>query len=122
MGIGKKGKREKNVNNDSKSPAGEEKLSRKEAAENRKRMKSKITELLELPKEIVMNMPRITMIGNNDMIIENYKGIIEYEENRIRLNTGVGPVAITGTDLVIREITSEDVIVSGYIKSLEFFN
>jgi sporulation protein YqfC len=92
-----------------------------ESPENRKRVREKITELLELPKEIVLNIPRITMIGSSDMIVENYKGIIEYENERIRLNTGSGPIAVKGSKLEIREITSEDIIISGDIRSLEFY-
>ena len=82
--------------------------------------RQKLAETLELPKEIVLNMPRLTMVGNNDLVIENYKGIIEYEDSRVRINTGIGVVRITGDRLLIREITSEDVIISGVILSLEF--
>ena len=82
--------------------------------------RQKLAETLELPKEIVLNMPRLTMVGNNDIVIENYKGIIEYEDSKVRINTGIGVVRITGDRLLIREITSEDVIISGVILSLEF--
>ena len=85
-----------------------------------KRIKQKITEALELPKEIVLNVPKMTMVGNSDMIIENYKGIIEYDNDRIRVNTGTGVIKITGEKLLIREITSEDILVTGDIRSLEF--
>jgi len=76
--------------------------------------------MLELPKEIVMNIPKLTMVGNRDMIIENYKGIIEYDNARIRVNTGAGVIKITGSRLLIKEITSEDVIICGDINGLEF--
>jgi sporulation protein YqfC len=68
-----------------------------------------------------MNVPKMIMVGNSDLVIENYKGVVEYEPERIRLNTGTGVVKITGRMLSIREITSEDVMVSGDIESLEFF-
>lgn len=84
------------------------------------KLKEKVTELLELPKEIVLNIPKLTMLGSGDLIIENYKGIIEYDNNRIRVNTGIGIIRITGDRLVIKEITSEDIMVSGEIASLEF--
>jgi sporulation protein YqfC len=83
-------------------------------------LKERFTELLELPKEIVLNIPKLTMVGNGDMIIENYKSLIEYESERIRLNTGIGVVRITGSRLLIREITSEDIIICGEIQTLEF--
>lgn len=86
----------------------------------KKTMREKFTELLELPKELVLDIPRITIVGKGDMMIENFKGIIEYGSSRIRVNTGIGTVKITGAGLFIKEITSEDIIISGGINSLEF--
>lgn len=83
-------------------------------------LKNKITEMLELPKEIVMNVPKLTMIGNTDLVVENYKGVIEYDDGRVRLNTGAGIIKIAGDRLIIKEITSEDILVSGEISSIEF--
>mgnify|MGYP000356458846 CR=1 FL=1 len=86
----------------------------------KRNLKEKVTEILELPKEVVLNIPKLTMLGAGDLIIENYKGIIEYDSSRIRVNTGIGIIRILGERLVIREITSEDIMVSGEIASLEF--
>ena len=86
----------------------------------KKGFREKFAEMLELPKELILNIPRITMAGNGDMMIENYKGLIEYDRARIRISTGPGTVMITGKGLIIREITSEDVIISGDIRTLEF--
>ncbi len=88
---------------------------------NKKNFKEKVSEVLELPKEIILNIPKITMVGNENLIIENYKGIMEYEQNRIRLNTAKGIIKITGIRLNIKEITSEDIMVEGEINSLEFY-
>lgn len=86
------------------------------------RLKEKITEVLELPKEVILNIPKITIFGCKDILIENYKGIIEYDSERIRINTSSGVIKITGRNLNIREITSEDVIVNGIIDALEFLS
>jgi sporulation protein YqfC len=86
----------------------------------KKTIKEKFTELLELPKELVLDIPRITIVGNGDMMVENYKGVIEYGSDRIRISTGIGAVKISGAGLVIKEITSEDIIISGGIHSLEY--
>jgi len=95
--------------------------SKKEKKEkNEVNLKEKITEVLELPKEIVLNVPKLTIMGNSDIMIENYKGIVEYEQNRVRINTAIGVIKITGNMLTIREITSEDIMVIGDIISLEF--
>ena len=51
----------------------------------RKQKENKLESLLELPKEITTNQPKITIIGFEEMLIENYKGILEYENFYIRL-------------------------------------
>jgi sporulation protein YqfC len=88
--------------------------------EEKTALKNRITEALELPKEIVLNVSKLTLIGNSDLIIENYKGIMEYDNGRIRVNTGAGVIKITGSRLLIKEITSEDILIYGEIDSLEF--
>ena len=88
----------------------------------KKKLREKFTEALELPKELILDLPKLTMVGNGDLMVENYKSIMEYGSARIRLNTGLGAVKITGAGLVIKEITSEDIIISGEIHSLEFVN
>jgi len=80
-----------------------------------KNFKEKLTEVLELPKEIVLDVPKITMIGNSNFVVENHKGIIEYGDNRIKINTGKGLMKIQGNGLSIREITLENIIVTGKI-------
>ncbi len=83
-------------------------------------IKEKVTEILELPKEIVLNMPKLTMLGNGDLIVENYKGILEYDEGVIRLNTTSGIIKVKGTNIYIKEITLESIMIFGDIQSLEF--
>lgn len=82
-------------------------------------LKEKFSELLELPKEIVLNIPKITLVGNSDMMLENYKSIIEYDTAKIRVNTGIGILKITGNRLLIKELTSEDIIICGEIRGVE---
>ncbi|MCX8130269.1 MAG: sporulation protein YqfC [Clostridia bacterium] len=88
--------------------------------EQKLNLKEKMTEVLELPKEVVLDIPKLVMLGNSNMIIENYKGIIEYDTNRIRVNTGMGIIKIQGNNLIIKEITSEDIMIDGKVITLEF--
>lgn len=87
---------------------------------SRKNIREKFTEILELPKEIVLNMPKLTMLGTGDLIIENYKGIVEYDEGFIRVNTASGLIKVSGTGIIIKEITIESILIYGDISSLEF--
>lgn len=83
-------------------------------------VKEKFTRMLELPREIVLDVPKITMIGNNYMVVENYKGVMEYDDVKIRLNTGKGIIVIEGKKLSIKEITSEEIYVEGNVANVQF--
>lgn len=95
---------------------------KKEETTSRKGIREKFTEILDLPKEVVLNTLRLTMVGNGDVMIQNHKGIMEFGSERVKVSTGSGIVKITGSGLLIREITSEDIIISGIIESIEFPN
>ncbi|NLV36387.1 MAG: sporulation protein YqfC [Clostridiaceae bacterium] len=85
-----------------------------------KGIREKLTEMLELPKESVLDIPKLTIAGNKDMIIENYKGLLEFDSAGIRLGTGMGTIKIRGSGLLIKEMTCDDIVICGAIHSLEF--
>lgn len=80
--------------------------------------KRKFDKWLEMPSEIVSNEPKITIVGFNEMLIENYKGILEYEEIYIRINTYIGIININGYNLNLEEMTGNDILVTGKIDSM----
>ena len=48
-------------------------------------IKRMLTAALELPKEIALNLPVISIIGAEEVGIENYKTIIEYSAEQVRI-------------------------------------
>ena len=92
----------------------------KAARKAERKVAGKIMEALELPKEVVMNLPLITMIGTEDLTIENYKGVIEYSEERIRINTSAGIIRVDGRQLLLKQITADNIGVTGNILKIEF--
>ncbi|MGI5850751.1 MAG: sporulation protein YqfC [Clostridiales bacterium] len=83
-------------------------------------VKATVSEMFELPKEITLNMPKINLIGNNQMLVENHRGIIEYTPSIIRVNSTIGLIRVQGEELHLRNIAEEDIMISGDIKSIEF--
>jgi len=81
-----------------------------------KKIKQKFNDIADLPKEISLDYSRMVLLGNKEFIVENYKGIVEYDNNIIRLNTLSGIISIEGKGLVINEINDDDVSVEGIIK------
>ena len=87
---------------------------------NKKSKLSRLDKVLELPKEISSNEPKITILGFNQMLIENYKGILEYQEFFIRVNTYIGILNLNGFNLNLSEMTTDDILITGKIESLDF--
>lgn len=79
----------------------------------------KLAEFLEIPQDIVLDLPRLTMVGNIEVTLENHRGIIEYVPERLRLALPQGELIISGEDLVLVSLAQEEVVVRGIIRSLE---
>ena len=87
--------------------------------ENKSSRLNKIDQMLDLPKEIYSNTPKISILGFDEMVIENYKGILEYEEFFVRISTYIGIVNINGYNLKLENMTDDDIKVTGKIESFE---
>ncbi len=87
---------------------------------NKPRKYSKLDTLLEIPREVVSTDIKITINGFNEILIENYKNILEYQDILIKINTFDGAVTIYGFNLKLEQMTDEDIKVNGKIDSIEF--
>lgn len=85
-------------------------------------IKSRISESLELPKEVILNIPVLKVVGKNDIYIENHKGIVEYSSEILRINSEIGIIKIVGKNLYIKEINREELFILGDINMIEFIN
>ena len=92
---------------------------KKRKPQNRGKKVSFINEILEMPKEISSGIPKITMVGFEEMLIENYKGILEYEEFYIKVKTVIGNINISGFKLELEQVTEDDICVKGKIESID---
>lgn len=80
----------------------------------------RINRLLEFPSEIYSDEFKITIIGFNEIIIENFKAILEYEEYFIKIKTLNGIININGHRLDLENLNNDDIQVIGEIESIEF--
>ncbi len=85
-----------------------------------RRKARRIEEILEIPVELSTNTPKITITGFERMLIENYRGILEYQDYFVRVNTYIGILNINGFDLKLEEMTTDDLLVTGKIDSIDF--
>lgn len=83
-------------------------------------VKSAVSDIFELPKDIMLDMPKISMVGKNQILVENHRGVIEYTSSRIRVNSTIGVIRIQGDNLNLRNIATDDIMIIGGVKSIEF--
>lgn len=57
----------------------------------------------------------VTVTGNTEMLLENYKGIIEYTSERIRVQTKTCQVEVRGKQLLIAYYTNDEMKITGKI-------
>ncbi len=83
-------------------------------------LKNKIAEASGLPKDVVMGQPGVTVLGRMELNIENYRGIIEYTDTLIRVQTKAGQIRITGKNLSVDYYTNDDMKLTGRIEAIEY--
>lgn len=82
---------------------------------------SKLTaKLLDLPQDVVLDLPRFTMIGNRQLYIENHRGVLHFSSDMLKLGLSQGQLEIHGKELVIRTILPEEVFIEGVISDIKY--
>ena len=89
-------------------------------ARRNKITKSRIDRVLEVPDEVALTVPKVTILKFEQMLIENYKGILEYQDFFIRIKTSIGIINVNGFNLSLEEMTTDDIVVNGKIESIDF--
>ncbi|AIQ25550.1 sporulation protein YqfC [Paenibacillus sp. FSL H7-0737] len=76
--------------------------------------------VLDLPQDLLQEMPRITLIGNKELYIENHRGVLHFSSGHLKLALAKGSLEITGEDLVIRNILGQELAVEGIIGEIRY--
>lgn len=78
------------------------------------------SEKLDLPAEIIAGSPRIEVVGNGRIEIENHKGLLEYTEENIDVLTTSMTLRLRGRGLEIRAMNERELLITGELGSIEF--
>ncbi len=82
--------------------------------------KEYLADALKIPKDMVLGDFKLSMTGNRELYIENYRGIVEYSDKCVILQTKSGYLRMEGEGLVISYYTNEDMKILGIIHSIVF--
>lgn len=75
---------------------------------------------LHLPADVIAGAPVVTATGRNEIRLENYRSIIEYNGNLIKVQTKVCKICIEGKKLNILYFTEDEMRITGQIQSIYY--
>ena len=76
-----------------------------------------VVESLKLPKDSLLI---ITVTGEIDFFVENYKGLLQYSDDLILLQGKNRKIELKGKKLTISYYTNEDMKIRGMIETISF--
>lgn len=88
--------------------------------ETKRTLREKMVTNLELPKDLMLGASVLTVTGRGEAFISNYKGILEYKDSFIRVQTKNCRIQISGTHLAIDYYTNEEMKITGFIESIQY--
>lgn len=75
---------------------------------------------LSLPADLVLEVPRITVVGQLHVYIENHRGLKTYTNTELTLKSTDGIIKISGKEFVIKMMLPEEILLEGTIEDITF--
>lgn len=82
--------------------------------------KEKFSEELGLPRTLVAGLNYMEMLGNREAVIDGCKGILDYSDDKIKLNLGDRTICFSGSGLCIKALSCEQAVITGIICTIDF--
>ncbi|AGL00852.1 sporulation protein YqfC [Desulfoscipio gibsoniae] len=86
------------------------------------KVKRQFSDVLDLPGDIMLDLPKIVLVGNLQVFIENHRGIQEYNPRLVRVVVNDKVIEVTGENLTLRNIMPDEICVEGQITGLIFLS
>lgn len=87
---------------------------------NQEAFRNQLSKLFEVPPEVMNDFPKIVLVGNQEISIENFSGLVEYTSQKMRMNTKCGMLVIDGIELEVRKMTADYIVIRGTIIQVGF--
>ena len=81
---------------------------------------NQIIDTCQLPKDVLLGASIISMTGNTNILIENFKNIIKYETDLLLIQCKRNRIQIIGKNLKLEQYSKEELKVQGIIHEIKF--
>jgi YabP family. len=75
--------------------------------------------IFDLPKDAVAGLPRLTVIGGSQVLVESHRGIITFSRELIEIDGGKTKLTIRGDSMELAVMNRMEILIKGRIISAE---
>lgn len=93
---------------------------RRENNRDKVTFKERVADMIDISKDVMLGVPLVTMVGDRELTLENYVGIIEYSDEIIRIKCKSINVSITGHNMELKTMTDEFLYITGRFKCFSY--
>lgn len=79
-----------------------------------------VSQWFDLPQDVVMDLPRISIIGDLQLLVQNHRGVMAYRDDRVVVAMQQGRLIISGEGLMIGVINDDELTIAGQLARIEF--
>ena len=84
----------------------------------RLRFLERTAEMFDLPADGIAGVPRLELVGDGELRVENHKGILAYGREEIHISGGLFLIKIAGRELELRAMTGIELLITGKIAQI----
>ena len=85
-------------------------------------IRESVVRAFDLPPDLVYGSVLVSVTGQNELLIENYRGILEYKDEHIRIQAKDCRILVVGKQLEIEYYTNEEMKIRGLIEQIFYEN
>lgn len=88
--------------------------------ERKKQFQQQVANILDIPSDLMMDLPKVVLVGDVQVIVENHRGIVVYTSEQVKVNTSLGDITIRGSGMILRNIMPDEIMVEGKINGVNY--
>ena len=76
-------------------------------------------ETFDLPADALAGLPKVELVGDGELRVENHKGILAYGREEIHVSGGIYLIKVMGQELELRAMTGLELLITGQIFGIQ---
>ena len=76
-------------------------------------------EVFDLPADALAGLPKLELVGDRELWVENHRGILSYGDREILISGGAFLIRVAGEELELRAMTGVELLITGRIAGVE---